>query len=320
MSGSSGIVETAESMRSELIGYCYRMVGSAFDAEDAVQETMLRVWRNEGRIREDASRRAWVYRIATNVCLDKLRQAKRRALPMDVTDAAERIAAPRESLPRAAWVWPSPDAAGDPAEVAEARETVRLSFIAMLQTLPPRQRAVLILCDVLRWPAGQAAEALGMTAAAANSALQRARSTLKQSRLRSESLRELDGESDRRLVASYVEAFERYDIDKLLALFTEQASLSMPPYTMWVCGNANIAAFLEATRAHCAGSRLLPLRANGGCPAFAQYVPSERPGVLLPWSIIVLEPRDGKIAHAHFFIDVDLFRLFGMPAEWSADR
>jgi RNA polymerase sigma-70 factor (ECF subfamily) len=157
-----------------------------------------------------------------------------------------------------------------------------------------------------------------MTVAAVNSGLQRARSTLKGAELRSEALRELDAEADRRLVESYAEAFERYDVDKLLSLFAEQASLSMPPFTMWVRGVEGIGAFMEETRSHCVGSRLLPLRANGGCPAFAQYVPSDRPGVLLPWSIIVLELQRGRISHVCHFIDAALFDSFGMPAELEA--
>ena len=320
MSQTREMHEAAEAMRSELIGYCYRMTGSMFEAEDAVQETMIRVWQHGDRVREDASRRAWVYRVATNMCLDKLRQGKRRALPMDLSAPAERIAAPQERLPRAAWVWPAPDRGDDPAEIAAARESVRLSFVAVLQTLPPRQRAALILCDAFRWSAGEAAEALGLTVAAVNSGLQRARGTLRRAELRSEALRELDGEADRQLVASYAEAFERYDVDKLLTLFAEQAGLSMPPFAMWVRGAADIGAFMEATRSHCAGSRLLPLRANGGCPAFAQYVPSDRPGVLLPWSLHVLELQDGKIAHVHHFIGVEVFREFGLPAELEVDR
>ena len=319
MSQSREVHEAAEAMRSELTGYCYRMMGSVFEAEDAVQETMIRVWRNEDRAREVASRRAWVYRIATNVCLDKLRQGKRRALPMDLSEPAGFVAEPKERLPRDAWIWPAPDRSDDAADIAEARETLRLSFLAVLQTLPPRQRALLVLRDAFRWSAVETAEALGMTVAAVNSGLQRARDTLKRAELRTETLRDIDGEADRRLLVRYVEAFERYDVDELLALFDEQAGLSMPPFTMWVRGAADIGAFLEATRRHCAGSRLLPLRANGCSPAFAQYVPSDRPGALLPWSIVVLELQRGRISHIHHFIDEALFVSFGLPAELEVE-
>lgn len=300
-------------LRSELIGYCYRMMGSIFEAEDAVQDIMLRVWKSWDQIREEASRRSWIYRIATNVCLDKLRQAKRRALPMDLSDPAGFIVEPKDNLPRTDWIWPAPDFAGDPADMVTSRESIRLSFIAMLQTLPPRQRAALILHEVFRWSAKETAEAMGMTTTAVNSALQRSRATLAQARLRSDSLRELDAEADQRLLASYVEAFENYDIDKLLALFHESGSLSMPPFVMWVCGKMNMASFYQATRSHCEGSRLVPIRANGNCPAYAQYVPTGCDGILSPWSIHLLEIQHGKIAHIHQFVDTDLFARFDLP-------
>lgn len=306
-------LDIAEEIRSELTGYCYRMMGSIFEAEDAVQDTMLRVWKSWDQIREDASRRSWIYRIATNVCLDKLRQAKRRALPMDLSDPTAIIVEPRDNLPRTAWIWPAPDFAGDPADIAISKESVRLSFIAMLQTLPPRQRAVLILHEVFRWSAKQTAEAMGMTTVAVNSALQRSRATLAQAKLRSDALRELDAEVDQRLLESYVEAFEKYDIEALLALFHESGGLSMPPFVMWVCGKMNMASFYQTTRSHCEGSRLVPVRANGSCPAYAQYVPAGRDGVLIPWSIHLLEIQSGKIAHIHQFVDTDLFARFDLP-------
>ncbi|MGO0060798.1 sigma-70 family RNA polymerase sigma factor [Brevibacillus fluminis] len=305
-----GIVEK---LRVELIGYCYRMMGSIFEAEDVVQDTMMLAWKNWDGLREETSRKAWIYRIATNVCLDKLRHAKRRALPMDLSDPAGFIAEPKDSLPRTAWVWPAPDFAGDPADIALSRESIRLSFIAMLQTLPPRQRAVLILHEVFRWSAKETAEAMGMTTTAVNSALQRSRATLAQAKLRSDSLRELDAEADQRLLASYVEAFENYDIDQLLALFHENGSLSMPPFVMWVCGKMNMASFYDTTRSHCAGSRLMPVRANGNSPAYAQYVPIGPDGGLRPWSIHLLEIQNGKIAHIHQFVDTGLFARFGLP-------
>ncbi|MFD0959677.1 sigma-70 family RNA polymerase sigma factor [Paenibacillus chungangensis] len=306
-------VKTAEGMRGELTGYCYRMMGSYSEAEDAVQDTMLRVWQAKGELQNSASLRSWIYRIATNVCLDKLRHAKRRALPMDLTDPAVMIAEPRENLTVEEWIWPIPDSSTDPAAITVGKESIRLSFIALLQTLPPRQRAVLLLNDVFRWSAKETAEALEMTAAAVNSALQRARSTIRQVQLRSETLREIDADVDQRLLDSYIEAFEHYDVDRLLALFHESASLSMPPYVMWVRGSMDIAAFYHATRAHCTGSRLMPLRANGNCPAYAQYVPAGDDGVCMPWGIHILEIQEGRIAHIHHFIDSDLFTRFGLP-------
>ncbi|ANE46458.1 RNA polymerase sigma70 factor [Paenibacillus swuensis] len=312
-------VEMFEELRAELIGYCYRMMGSIFEAEDAVQDTMIRVWQNGEQIRQDSSRRAWIYRIATNVCLDRLRSAKRRALPMNLSEPAATITEPRDHLSRTSWIWPAPAAMGDPVNTVLSRETIQLSFIAILQLLPPRQRAALVLLDVFRWSAREAANAMGMTEAAANSALQRARATIAQSNLRSDEWQGEDGEADPQLLARYVEAFEQYDIDALLALFHENGSLSMPPFTMWVRGNSNLSLFYDKTRSHCLGSRLLPIRANGNVPAFAQYVPFEHNGEMVPWSIHVLEIKQGKIAHIHHFIDTDLFVRFGLHTKLDAD-
>lgn len=302
-----------EELRPELTGYCYRMMGSIFEAEDAMQDAMIRVWQSWDQIREDASRKAWIYRIATNVCLDRLRSAKRRALPMDLSEPAALIAEPKDNLPRASWIWPAPDSVGNPVDIVVNKETIRLSFIAILQKLPPRQRAVLILQDVFRWPASQTADAMGMTVAAVNSALQRARATLTNANLRSDALQELDDEADQELLARYVEAFEQYDIDALLALFHENSSISMPPFVMWVSGRPNLSTFYQLTRDHCSGSRMLPIKANGNCPAYAQYVPSGSDGTLVPWAIHILEMKDGKIAHLHHFIDSELFGRFGLP-------
>ncbi|MFF2886016.1 sigma-70 family RNA polymerase sigma factor [Paenibacillus sp. NPDC057967] len=313
MSWTHGEIDIIEELRPELIGYCYRMMGSIFEAEDAVQDATIRIWQSWDQIRQDASRKAWIYRIATNVCLDRLRSAKRRALPMDLSEPAALITEPKDSLSRASWIWPAPDSVGNPVDIVVNRETIRLSFIAILQKLPPRQRAVLILHDVFRWPANQTADAMGMTAAAVNSALQRARATLAHANLRSDALQELDGEADQALLARYVEAFEQYDIDALLSLFHENSSLSMPPFVMWVSGRPNMSSFYDITSSHCSGSRLLPIRANGNCPAYAQYMPSGHDGLLVPWAIHVLEIQEGKIAHLHHFIDSDLFGQFGLP-------
>lgn len=319
MSQKHGI-DMLEELRSELIGYCYRMMGSIFEAEDAVQDTLLRAWQNWDQIRQNSSRKAWMYQIATNVCLDRLRSAKRRALPMDLSEPASIIMEPRDSLPRSSWIWPAPDNVGDPANIVVSRETIRLSFVAILQILPPRQRAVLILLDVFRWSANEAANAMGMTTAAVNSALQRARSTIARSNLRSEELQGGDVQADQQVLASYMEAFEQYDIDALLALFHENGSLSMPPFKMWVRGSSNLSSFYNTTRSHCLGSRLLPIRANGDSPAFAQYVPTGRDGLLAPWSIHILEIEQDKIAHIHYFIDSDLFVRFGLPTGLDAKQ
>lgn len=313
MSLTHGEIEMIERLRPELVGYCYRMMGSIFEAEDAVQDAMIRVWQSQDQLRQEASRKAWIYRIVTHICIDRLRSAKRRALPMDLSEPAALITEPKDQLSNASWVWPAPESIGNPADIVVNKETIRLSFIAILQTLPPRQRAVLILQDVFRWPANQAADAMGMTVAAVNSALQRARATLAKANLRSDALQELDDGADQELLARYVEAFEAYDIQTLLALFHENSSLSMPPFVMWVSGRPDMSAFYQITRNHCIGSRLLPVRANGGCPAFAQYVPAGDEGILLPWAIHIPEMKDGKIAHLHHFIQSELFGRFGLP-------
>jgi RNA polymerase sigma-70 factor (TIGR02960 family) len=232
---------------------------------------------------------------------------------MDLSDPTAPIVEPRDTLPLTAWVWPAPDTAGDPADMVVRRDTIRLSFIAVLQTLPPRQRAVLILHDVFQWSAKQTADAMGMTAVAVNSALQRARATMTRANLRSDALRDMDGDADRQLLDRYVDAFEQYDIDALMALFHDNGSLSMPPFVMWVRGRANLASFYEATRSHCLGSRLLPVSANGNNSAYAQYAPTGHDGTLEPWGIHVLEIKDGKIAHIHTFIDAALYSRFGLP-------
>ncbi len=319
MSVNHGELEWMDELRPELVSYCYRMMGSVFEAEDVVQDAMVRVWQSRGQLRQDGSRKAWVYRIVTNISIDRLRSAKRRALPMDLSEPAAQIAEPQNQLPNASWVWPIPDSIGNPADIVVSKESIRLSFIAILQTLPPRQRAVLILQEVFRWPANQTAEAMGMTVAAVNSALQRARATLGKAELRSEALQELDDDADQELLTRYVDAFERYDIDSLLVLFHENGSLSMPPFVMWVDGRTDMSLFYETTRRHCLGSRLLPVRANGGCPGFAQYVTAGEKGLLQPWAIHMPEIKDGRILHLHHFIDPALFGRFGLPPFLDAE-
>jgi RNA polymerase sigma-70 factor (ECF subfamily) len=314
---ASAAVLDLEPFRRELTGYCYRMLGSGSEAEDAVQETMVRAWRAADRFEGRSSLRSWLYRIATNVCIDMGRQVQRRARPMEMGPSSP----PDESnlgpmLPEATWVTPIPDGriepvSGDPAEITEHRESIRLAFVTALQHLPARQRATLILCEVLRWPAAEAAELLDTTVAAVNSSLQRARATLAELPT-DQSPAKLD-QADAELLDRYVEAFERYDIERLVTLLRQDAIMSMPPFAMWIQGNENIGHFmLEPMPSSCRGSRLVPLQANG-CPAFGHYKPDPAGGYS-PWAIQVLEISGGKIAGFHAFLDTQrLFPVFGLP-------
>jgi RNA polymerase sigma-70 factor (ECF subfamily) len=308
-----------EQHRAELTAHCYRMLGSAFEADDAVQETMLRAWRSIDRFEGRAALRSWLYRIATNVCLDMLSGSRRRARPMDLGPAQTAGAPLADPLPEIAWIEPIPDgrvvpAGGDPAEVAELRDSIRLAFVAALQHLPPRQRAVLILREVLRWSAEEVAELLETTVASVNSALQRARSTLAAGNVAAtDTAREMD-DDQRALLARYVDAFERYDMDSLTSLLREDATWSMPPYELWLQTHDDIRRWCLGPGIGCRGSRLVPTTANGS-PAFAQYRPSGAGGSFEPWSLHVLEISDGRIAGISFFLDTErLFPLFGLPA------
>jgi RNA polymerase sigma-70 factor (ECF subfamily) len=304
--------------RRELTGYCYRMLGSAFDAEDAVQETLVRAWRGLADFEGRSALRSWLYKIATNVCLDQLAGRQRRALPIDLTPGRpwqpveHSLAAQR---PGSAWVEPVLDRHvlaedGDPAELAVERESVRLAFVAALQHLPPRQRAVLLLREVLRWKAEEVAQLLDTTVASVNSALQRARATLAGLGERPEPAA-LDAEAQD-LLDRYVEAFEAYDIDAFVKLLHEDASQHMPPYEMWLGSAEDIGRWMLGPGIGCRGSRLVPVRINGAL-GVAQYRPAEGGGHE-PWSLNVLDVRDGRIARINTFLDTRLFELFGLPA------
>ena len=313
---ADAVLEELEQYRRELTAYCYRMLGSSFEAEDAVQEAMVRAWKGYDNFEGRSALRSWLYRIATNVCLDMLRGRQRRARPMDVGPSSTTDAFDGAQLPEHAWVTPIPDARvlpadGDPAELAEARETIRLAFVTALQHLPARQRAVLILREVLRWQATEVAELLDTTVASVNSALQRARATL--------AARETDGErkqsvaaDQEALLARYVDAFERFDISQLVSLLHEDVIQSMPPFSMWLVGPDEIGKWMLGPGIGCEGSRLLATAANGGV-AFGQYR-VDPAGGHAPWSLVVLEFTDGRISGLHNFLDTNLFAAFGLPA------
>jgi RNA polymerase sigma-70 factor (ECF subfamily) len=312
-----------EQHRRELTAYCYRMLASPFEAEDAVQETFLRAWRGFERFEGRAALRSWLYRIATNVCLDMLKGRERRARPMDLGPAREPIEANLNTLPEVTWIQPAPDSAvvpeGDPAEVAAARETVRLAFVAALQHLPPRQRAVLILCEVLRWQASEVAELLNTSVASVNSALQRARATLEAAEVSEADTSSSVDEADAELLARYVAAFEAYDMEALTSLIREDAVQSMPPYDLWLRGRDDIFAWWLGPGIGCRGSRVIPTLSANGAPAFGQYKPSESGQGYDPWALQVLEISDGRIGELTFFLDTEtLFPLFGLPARLDA--
>jgi len=303
-----------EAHRAPLTGHCYRMLGSAFDAEDAVQETMVRAWQSLDRFEGRSSLRTWLYRIATNVCLDALSDRSRRARPMEEGpdgSVEDRL----ETRDRGHWLEPVPEervlpADANPFELAALRQSIRLAFVSALQHLPPRQRAALLLDEVLGWSAAEVADCLEMTVAAVNSALQRARATMaaRNGRQPTEPL----SEAQSMMLERYVSAFHDYDVDALVSLLREDATLSMPPFTLWLRGPDTIRRWLLGRGAGCRGSRLLKTCASGA-PAFAQYRPSPDGGHA-PWALIVLELEGDRIASWNSFLDTEhLFPLFGLP-------
>lgn len=313
--GSPELEARLEEHRRELTAYAYRMLGSPFEAEDAVQDSLLRAWRSFERFEGRSALRSWLYRITTNVCLDMLDGRERRARPMDLGPAQSADTPLPAPLPEVTWIEPVPDerliTGADPAEVAELRDSIRLAFIAALQHLPPQQRAVLILREVLRWKAGEVAELLDTTEASVNSALQRARASISTRDTATVTADNLD-EEHQALLTRYVDAFERYDMESLTSLLKEDATWNMPPFDLWLQTHDDIVKWCLGPGIGCDGSKLVPTVANGA-PAFGQYKPSPDGG-LLPWSLQVLEMSDGKISGITFFLDTErLFPLFGLP-------
>jgi RNA polymerase sigma-70 factor (ECF subfamily) len=311
--------QAIEDHRRELTGYCYRMLGSGSEAEDAVQETLVRAWKAADRFEGRSSVRSWLYRIATNVCLDMHRSPQRRARPMSFGGPTRVEDAVLNERPEETWVQPIADTrvvpdGADPAEVAATRESIRLAFVAALQHLPPRQRAALILCEVLRWPAAEAAELLETSVASVNSALQRARATLA-----SADLPALDSTLDpthRALLERYVDAFERYDMSALAALLREDVVMSMPPWDLWLQGPESVVGWMVGPGAACEGSRLVPISLNGTA-GFGSYK-QVGPGRWEPWGIQVIEVADGRISGHHNFIYPHLFDELGLPSHLEA--
>lgn len=303
-----------------LFGHCYRMLGSPTEAEDAVQETMVRAWKGLDRFDGRSQLRTWLYRIATNVCLDALADRKRRARPVEESPAGT-VHDELIERPRTHWLEPVPDAMAvpqdaEPSERAMLRQSIRLAFVAALQHLPPKQRAALLATEVLGWSAAETAESLETSVASLNSALQRARATLAKHPM-GDSGTSLS-EEQIQLVERYMQAFERYDVDAMTALMREDVVMSMPPYALWLQGTDSVRAWLLGRGSGCRGSRIVPTQANG-LPAFGQYRPGENGGPHRPWALAVLELSGDRIASWTSFLDTErLFPLFGLPDQLDA--
>ncbi len=300
--------------RRELTGYCYRMLGSGAEAEDAVQETFVRAWKALDRFEGRSAIRSWLYCIASNVCIDMHRAPQRRARPMDLGPSSTVATAQLRPQAENTFVQPIADSRvidtdGDPAEVAAARESIRLAFVAALQHLPARQRAVLILCEVLKWQATEVADLLDTSVASVNSALQRSRATLA-----SLDLDQLDATVDpehEALLGRYVAAFEAYDMTALAKLLRDDVVISMPPHDLWLQGPDEVIGWMIGPGIGCAGSKLIAVQANGTA-AFGAYKPAG-PGRWDPWSLQVIEVREGRLSAHHNFLYPELFAEFGLP-------
>jgi RNA polymerase sigma-70 factor (ECF subfamily) len=311
-----------DSYRAELTAYCYRMLGSPFDAEDAVQEAFVRAWRGRDRFEGRAALRSWLYKIATNVCLDMLKSKERRTTPMDLGPAREPVESNLHIPTEISWLEPIPlhlvAPERDPADVVVANESIRLAFVRALQHLPARQRAVVILRDVLDWQASEVAELLGTSVASVNSALQRARATLARDDATTPAAAKPLTEADRAMLERYVAAFERYDLAALTKLIREDATQSMPPFDMWLSGRDDILTWWFGPGILCEGSRMVPAVSANGMPAYGQYKPDPNGGHM-PWALQVLDVSDGKIREFTFFLDTArLFPLFGLPPHLDA--
>ncbi len=294
------------------------MLGSSIDADDAAQETLIRAWRNLEKFDGRASLKTWLYRIATNVCLDELEDRNRRARPMEERLAGAPTPDGLTQRPRTHWIEPIAEARAipadaDPSQRVMLRQSIRLAFVAALQRLAPKQRAALLLTEVLGWSAAEVAETLETTVAAVNSALQRARTALAARGGNDDGGSGELTSAQAQMLNRYVEAFERYDVDTLASLLREDATFSMPPYELWLQGPANVRTWLLGVGNGCRGSRLLPVEACGS-PAFAQYRADPAAGGHKPWALVVLELSGDRIAGWNSFLDVEmLFPKFDLP-------
>jgi RNA polymerase sigma-70 factor, ECF subfamily len=318
MAASEDFARLTDPFRHELLAHCYRMLGSVHDAEDQLQETMIRAWRSYGDFEGRASLRTWLYRIATNTCLRALENSARRPLPSGLGGPSEypeaRLAAARPEVP---WLQPIPDAlvsagSADPAEIVASRQRMRLALIAALQYLPPRQRAVLILRDVLRWRAAEVADLLGTTTVAVNGALQRARARLEQAAPDEDQIHEPADPANRALLDRFATAFQNADVTAVVQLLREDAVFEMPPEVTWFTGRELIGRFLQARVLTEPGRfQMIPVAAN--CqPAFAAYI-RHQDGAYQAHSICVLTVAASRVARVTSFNDPGLFATFGLP-------
>ncbi|WP_211240445.1 sigma-70 family RNA polymerase sigma factor [Haloglycomyces albus] len=313
-----------EPHRVELRAYAYRMLGSAAEAEDAVQETFVKAWKAADSFEGRASLRTWLYRIATNVCLDMIKSAQRRVRPMDMRVSGRPDENPLETAnPEAPWLGPVPDewvTSGDPSRSFDKRETIKLAFVSAVQHLPARQRAALIMRDVLSFSARETADALDISPNSVNSALQRARATLSDLRSQPSYAQPESNRVNTKLAESYANAFETFNIDALKTLLHDDVVMSMPPLELWLTGPDNVGAFITGPGKGCEGSKLIPVHANGSI-AFGHYKPDEEdPSILTPWSITVLETDDHVITGLNYFLDVEtLWPMFGLAPQLPAD-
>ena len=311
-------LSSLERYRPELLAHCYRMLGSVHDAEDLVQETYLRAWKSQDTFEGRSSMRTWLYRIATNACLTALESRGRRPLPTGLGQEASDPFGTLVQQPEVPWLEPVPDVLvsdlpDDPAAVVTSRESIRLAFVAALQNLPPRQRVVLVLREVLAWKAAEVAELLGTSTAAVNSMLQRARAQLDQVSLTRDDVVEPDEPERRELLDKYVAAFENYDVEAIVSMFTDDAVWEMPPFTGWYQGARTIGNLISS---QCPASgpmdmRMLRADANGQ-PAFALYM-RDPDGVHRAFQIQVLTVTYEGVSHVGCFFDTGLFKAFGLP-------
>jgi RNA polymerase sigma-70 factor (ECF subfamily) len=303
----------AEPYRRELLAHCYRMTGSLHDAEDLVQETFLRAWKAYDRFKGKSSVRTWLHRIATNTCLSALEGRARRPLPTGLGTASADPTAELVERSEVPWLEPLPEPSADPSEIVGSRESVRLAFIAALQHLSARQRAVLVLRDVLGWKAAEVASAIGTSTAAVNSLLQRARSQLEAvGPSADDRLMTPDSAEAQDRLSSYIAAFEAYDIEQLVELFTAEAIWEMPPYVGWYQGPQAIATLIhQQCPAQARGDmRLIPLLANGQ-PAAAMYM--RQGNEHLPFQLHVIDMHPAGVSHVVAFLDTTLFAKFALP-------